>query len=214
MAITKTTAIWIWTGITAAMWIGWLVVRILFGGDCPQPDLASNFDRDLYLGRWYEMFREVSVPFESYDCATATYYDLGNNYIDVNNIEFDVDNQVFPNGMEPGDARAQCSFWQPGLCQVKFFELAPWSDYKIIETDHTSYSVVYGCDSFIAGMIKLEWMWVLTRNPLEINSADWTSMQTTVFNAITTKIPTFDPNTRMRSTIQTTGSGCQYTPYP
>ena len=214
MGISKNTAIYIWTGITAAFWITWLVLRLTVGGDCPRPELEADFDKDLYLGRWYEMFRDETVPFESHDCATATYFELSNNYIDVNNVEYDTVNQVFPNGEEPSDARAQCSFWQPGLCQVKFFELAPWSDYKVMETDHTSYSVVYGCDTFLAGAIKLEWLWVLTRNALEINSADWTTMRNLVFGVITNKVPSYDPTTRLRPTIQTTGSGCAYTAYP
>ena len=64
MALNKKNAIWVWTGITAALWIGWLILRLTVGGDCPRPELASNFDRDQYLGRWYEMFRDLTVPFE------------------------------------------------------------------------------------------------------------------------------------------------------
>ena len=160
------------------------------------------------------MFRDETVPFESHDCATATYFELPSNYIDVNNVEFDVTNQIYPKGEEPGDARAQCSFWQSGLCQVKFFELAPWSDYKVVSTDYTSYSIVYGCDTFLAGAIKLEWLWVLTRTALEIGTSDWTTMRDNVFDIITDRIPSYDPTTRLRPTIQTVGSGCSYTAFP
>ena len=214
MGISKKDAIWVWTGITAALWLAWLILRLTIGGDCPRPELSSTFDRTAYLGRWYEMFRDTTVPFESHDCATATYYALDPNYIDVNNIEYDTVNQEFPRGEEATPARAQCSFYRNGHCQVKFFELSPWSDYKVIDTDLTSYSIVYGCDSFIAGMVKFEWLWVLTRDPLEVNSADWTTMQNTVFPSIQSKLPNYDPNTRLRTNIQTTGSGCQYTAYP
>ena len=74
--------------------------------DHPRPELASNFDRDQYLGRWYEMFRDLTVPFEEYDCATATYFALPYNYIDVNNVEFDTVTQTFPKGEEAAPAKA------------------------------------------------------------------------------------------------------------
>ena len=79
--------------------------------------------------------------------------------------------------------------------------------------DHSSYSIVVGCDTFLNGMIKLNWLWVLTRDPLEINSAEWLAMQTTVFNIINTKYPSYD-TARLRNTIQGTNAGCQYTAYP
>ena len=36
------------------------------------------------------MYRGKNVPFEDYDCATATYIEKGNGIIEVNNIEFDL----------------------------------------------------------------------------------------------------------------------------
>ena len=73
------------------IWIGYIVTRLTIGGNCERPTLVENFDRQQYLGRWYEMYRETSVPFESEDCATATYVELPRNYIEVNNIEWSLD---------------------------------------------------------------------------------------------------------------------------
>ena len=61
---------------------------MIFGGNCERPELIKDFDRVKYLGRWYEMYRESSVPFEKEDCATATYRALDYNYIEVNNVEY------------------------------------------------------------------------------------------------------------------------------
>ena len=82
------TAIRVWSVITGTIWIGWIVARFTVGGNCERPTLDQNFQKQDYLGRWYEMYRENSVPFESEDCATATYVDLPGNYIQVNNIEY------------------------------------------------------------------------------------------------------------------------------
>ena len=54
-----------------------------------------GFNTDQYIGRWYENFRDYSVPFERYDCATATYAKLADNYINVENIEYDIDGAKF-----------------------------------------------------------------------------------------------------------------------
>ena len=166
------TAIKVWSVLTALIWIGWLVGRLTVGGMCERPTLQADFDRQQYLGRWYEMYREVSVPFEEYDCATATYVELPRNFIEVNNIEYDIDGARFPRGDPTNPGTAQCSNFRSGLCQVKFFPLSPWSDYSILETDYTTRSIVYGCDTFLGGAIKFDWLWTLTRDPLAIDSAD------------------------------------------
>ena len=84
--------------ITWIVWSAWLVARFTLGGWCERPRLEQEFDRARYLGRWYEMYREQTVPFESYDCATATYVELPKNYIEVNNIEYSIQDKKFPKG--------------------------------------------------------------------------------------------------------------------
>ena len=100
--------------------------------------------------------------------------------------------------MRPG--KAQCSSFRSGLCQVKFFELSPWSDYSILYTDYTTHSVVYGCDTFLAGAIKFDWLWALTRVPNAIGSSAHSLMEATIFKVITDKLEKFDPETRLRPT--------------
>jgi len=67
------------------------------------------------------MYREKSVPFESEDCATATYRLLDNNFVEVNNVEYSLSQKAFPKGDgPPNTADAQCSSFRSGHCQVKF----------------------------------------------------------------------------------------------
>lgn len=209
------TAITAWTAITATLWSGWLVAKVTVGGQCERPELVKDFNREDYLGRWYEMYREKSVPFEEEDCATATYVELPSNYIEVNNIEYSLDEQAFLKGDPSGFGKAQCSSLRSGLCQVKFFELSPWSDYSILYTDYTTHSVVYGCDTFGAGALKFDWLWALTRVPNAIGSAAHDVMTTTVFDVINDKLEDFgEPTERLRPTEQTTGAGCVYSLNP
>lgn len=171
--------------LTCLIWVGWIVARSTVGGMCERPDLVQDFDSSRYLGRWHEMYRENSVPFESEDCATATYVELPRNYIEVNNVEYAIAEGKFPRGSDTFPGKAQCSNFRSGLCQVKFFELSPWSDYSILSTDYDSHAVVYACDTFAAGAVKVDWLWVLTRTPLAIGSAAHSAMETTVFDVIT-----------------------------
>ena len=91
----------------------------------------------------------------------------------------------------------------------------PWSDYKILYTDYTTHSVVYGCDTFVGCMVKFDWLWSLTRAPLAIGSAAHTTMKNTVFAVINSKLEDWgNTETRLRPTAQTTASGCKYSEYP
>ena len=83
-------AILIWWVITALLWAVYLGLRLAFGGNCDRPKLIETFEKEKYLGRWYEMYRDYNVPFEDYDCATATYVENG-PLIDVNNIEYSIE---------------------------------------------------------------------------------------------------------------------------
>ena len=192
MAITagQKKAIYWWAGISAVLWVTWFVLRLTIGGNCERPELVKNFEAKKYLGRWYEIYRKDN-PFENEDCATATYIELPYSRIEVNNVEFSIKEQKNIRGIsDPGTA--QCSTLQSGHCQVKFFELTPWSDYNIIYTDYTTHTIVHGCDNFVAGMVKVDWLWSLTRTPLAVGSSDHTAITTTIFNTLKEKLPSFD----------------------
>ena len=132
----------------------------------------------------------------------------------MNNIEWNIAEQTWPRGNPTTPGKAQCSAFRSGLCQVKFFELSPWSDYSILYTDYTTHSVVYACDTFGAGAVKLDWLWVVTRAANAIGSAAHTAMKTTVFDVINSKLENpGDLETRLRPTEQTTGAGCVYSEY-
>ena len=70
-----------------------------------------------------------------------------------------------------------------------------------MDTDYDSYSVVYACDTFGAGAVKFDWLWVVTRTANAIGSAAHTAMKNTVFDIINSKLDDFgDPDTRLRPT--------------
>ena len=134
---------------------------------CPRTALVANFDSSKYLGVWYEMYRAKSVPFETGECVTAQYslkpdFFLGKNVVNVQNIQYftDISEKNLING------KAFQNTFTPGKLYVSFFAEFG-GDYRILDTDYTSYAIVYSCSTIFAGSISFaEYAWVLTRNPL------------------------------------------------
>ena len=63
-----------------------------------------------------------------------------------------------------GEAQAWINSWVEGMLYVTFF-FDIGGRYKILDTDYTSYVVVYNCDNFLANMfLAAEYSWVLVRD--------------------------------------------------
>ena len=67
--------------------------------------------------------------------------------------------------------------------------------------DYDEYSIIYGCDTTLAGAVKFEWMWVLSRTALSIGSAAWNTRKDLIFSTIESKLPDYDPEDKLRPTI-------------
>ena len=167
------------------MWVAWAVARFTVGGSCNRPETAENFTKELYLGRWHQMFVGKETPFQDMECVSTTYADNDGTNIRVDNQSMDPATMDFGNNWQNGPPpagepkfffSAHCSEWQPGFCQVKPFWFVPYNDYKVIGFDSDTangYSIVYGCDTYLGGAYKQDWNWVLTRQALVIGTAAW-----------------------------------------
>lgn len=85
-----------------------------------------------------------------------------------------------------------------GNCWVKFSIFGSWEpNYKVIDTDYDSYTIVYSCDSFSSTM------WILTREP---------TISDTMFESLQQKakmlLPNYDFNTMYSQDVQ--GEMCSY----
>ena len=110
------------------------------------------------------MFRHKDVPYEVGDCATATYTEKALNGFVIANVEYLIDEQEWPRNDDFPVGKGITSSFRSGLNHVKFFELAPWANYMVLATDYDSYSIVYNCDAFVGGAVRIEYLWVLTRD--------------------------------------------------
>ena len=84
-----------------------------------------------------------------------------------------------------------------------------------MSTDYETYSTVYGCDTYGAGLLKLDWMWALTRIPNAIGTPEHQADKDKLFGIVRDKLfkePWKDPSwDNLRPTEQSVEAGCKYT---
>ena len=141
-------------------------------GWCPwwwnKPVPVKNFDKNAYLGNWYELFRDKEVWYEqNVECVTATYTLNSANKWYTWFYDIEVRNRNMRNGavrdptfLSSGIPVSYARCDGNGNCNVKFWWY-PEGDYVVLDTDYTSYALVYGCDNW--GLFHTKQAWILSR---------------------------------------------------
>ena len=136
------------------------VLSDIHWGTCPEVTYElESFEAEKYMGRWYEVARSSSIPFEHGECSEANYEILDTGVIRVENTE--VINGV-RNGII-GTANPTSNPFQFkidfGGIMAKFFK----GDYRVVNTDYTGFAIVYSCSDLY--FVRSEWVWILSRTP-------------------------------------------------
>lgn len=131
----------------------------------PTPNVVQNFDAKNYMGTWYEQYRDESTPFQTGECVTAVYELNEDGTFKVTNSELrssDERKVVHGKGTCP-NAEAKClvNFGKESSWFSKFTD----GNYWVVDTDYTSYSLVYSCNNYL-GLYHLEFLWALSREQL------------------------------------------------
>lgn len=125
---------------------------------CPEIQTKENFDLSQYLGRWYEIEKYPNW-FQSGSCGGADYKLADSGHISVNNSE------VLSSGklnFAIGEGRQDPSSNIASHLQVRFSRWQPWGQYLVLDTDYTSYTVVYSCTNLL--IARMEFLWVMSRS--------------------------------------------------
>ena len=147
---------------------------------CDQPAPIQNFDGAAYMGTWFEQHHVKGQFYEPDDstCVQAQYSGLqADGHFTVSNSLQDVNygarKVVVGQGNCPnGD----------GHCFVHFYGPEPSKpNYKVVETDYETYSIVYACSVFKS------YLWLLTRSAV-VDDALVNQMLATA----KAKLPNFD----------------------
>lgn len=137
-----------------------------FFSKCPEVKTKENFDLSKYLGRWYEIEKYPNW-FEKGSCNGADYKLAQSGLISVNNSE------ILDNGKLNyviGEARQDPSSSIASHLQVRFSKWQPWGQYWVLDTDYSSYTIVYSCTNLLVA--RLEFLWVMSRQRTISNEAE------------------------------------------
>uniref|UniRef100_A0A0P6G530 Apolipoprotein D n=1 Tax=Daphnia magna TaxID=35525 RepID=A0A0P6G530_9CRUS len=131
--------------------------QILTIGSCPNPSVVSEFEVDQYLGKWYYNRNYFSIFKTGLDCTTVE-YTMNEDEITIKIEGFLINNKKKKTTF--GKARVVTS----GKLTVTFIPNALTQgaeNYWILDTDYTSYAVVWNC--FPHGLMYSSTAWILTR---------------------------------------------------
>jgi len=153
-------------------------------GNCPTITVKTPFDRTKYTGRWYEHSKNPTIFEKGGTCNIANYEDLtgsdGKVVIGVLNQRIDGSNG-WVNARGNATLGEPDNTNKPGKLIVNFYDpksirVATTTNYNILDTDYTSYTIVYACSSRNAGK-KSEFLWILTRQQNPPNNVKQTALQ-------------------------------------
>ena len=119
--------------------------------------LKENFELDKYLGTWYEAYRSKSITFEKNEGVYDKY-----------TLNQDGTVNIFTGYYDDVKDKAETMNGTAGFKGprgwAKFAWFLPKGDYKIIETDYTSFAIIYSYNKFLCK--EFEWIWILTREKI------------------------------------------------
>ena len=157
----------------------------------------ENFQLERYLGRWYEMQRDKKIRFEKGEYATAD-YTLNKKGISVRNTEYRLNKKKI---MRSKKMWGKCDIPTRGVCKITSSKLLPWANYWVLDTDYDEFAVVYSkVTGFWKHFVDMEFVWVLTRAPLEQKTSEWQAIKAKTDSIIGKKLPLYDLD-RLRVTV-------------
>lgn len=162
--------------------LGW-VQAVVRPGQCPQATVVRDFNTTAYLGVWYEIQRYEADFQVSLDCTTAEYtqadpsvarltvVNSGILFNGTSGTAFEVRGVAVPSFPEDSS--------NPGKFSVAFFGAEPdRSNYWVLDTDYTNYSVVWSCEQISAQSYN-EFAWVLSRSK-EVTSESYAKIYSAI----------------------------------
>ena len=145
------------------------------------PETVKDFKVDDYAGNWYQIESDKDGFGKGLECCTASYKYNKDAWWSFYPVE--VRNRCYVDSkVQSGDsifgwpqAWARCT-WGNGNCNVKF-AWYPEGTYMVLDTDYTTKSLVYNCDTWF-GLFFTSNAWIIGRSQ-SLSSGTLTSLHDT-----------------------------------
>ncbi|KAK9869283.1 hypothetical protein WA026_003036 [Henosepilachna vigintioctopunctata] len=130
--------------------------QAIIDGDCPVVTVVENFDIDKYSGRWYEHFTYPRPQEIQGKCNTADYWNNHNRTMGIRNTQL---NQAtgkleYANGYARPLANPKEAKFLVNLDIGSHRDATYW----ILESDYTSYAVVWSCTPISDKSLAIVWL--------------------------------------------------------
>lgn len=136
-------------------------------GLCPNVKYDTEIqDLKPYLGKWFEIIRSKTTPYEKGECGTADYSINEKGNIAVENKE--IRHHILTRALGEAKLTADNNRLKVVFGNSIWNYIFP-GDYRIVKTDFKSYSVVYSCVQYF--FMKFELVWVLVREPHKLQQS-------------------------------------------
>lgn len=136
-------------------------------GLCPNIKYDTEIsDLKPYLGKWHEIIRSKTEPFEKGECSTADYSINEKGNIAVENKENR--NHILTRALGEAKLTSDNNRLRVVYGHSIWNYLFP-GDYRIVKTDFRNFSVVYSCMQYL--FMKFELVWVLVRDPHQLQQS-------------------------------------------
>ncbi|KYQ55590.1 Apolipoprotein D [Trachymyrmex zeteki] len=147
--------------ILALSALAWASAQIPNLGFCPEYIPMANFNRQRFMGIWYEAERYFQLSEVVSRCVMSNYTRGADGKYRVSN---EVTNRF--TGVKrilEGEIKPAASKSEEGKLQVKYttVPLTPETKYSVLETDYDSYAVLWSCQGI--GPVHAQNAWVMTR---------------------------------------------------
>ena len=127
----------------------------------------ATFDKERYLGNWFEVVADWQIPFELFsDCVLVNYTEREDGSVNVLNRAYSL---FYKNGLNEIKGNAVQTDAGDASLRVSFFggpaKSTDRSNYTIMDTDYDNYSIVYTCNDLFGGRASFDILWILSREP-------------------------------------------------
>ncbi|XP_037036449.1 apolipoprotein D-like [Bradysia coprophila] len=141
----------------------------IFEGVCPNVTVMQNFNREQFYGNWHEITRIEHDLQRSTDCVTLDFEKL---LTGIAGIQFESqflsnNSDLNRNGIafvrRPADNQGEFDVVWEADQYSDYDNNTQWFRFRIIETDYTSFAIMYDCNEYNA-TFATDFFWVLSRN--------------------------------------------------